>query len=225
MAAGRLGLYVGRSTTEELMAILSGAMTVSRLRVVEPELHEGWRELYRDRLDEHAFVQPPQGISNEEVEGWTQVHNLLDTDFADFNQWLYGDFAVFALRVDKKRIPANLFKATLEKKCQEVAKEMGVDKIGASRRTAIRDELEKDFLAQTLPTIRVTEAAWCLSQGWVIVHSHSDATLDRFRKRFFRTFGKKLVPWSPLDFMGTSSEVEQLLSMGGSALTSPGGEA
>lgn len=207
------------------MAILSGAMTVSRLRVVEPELHDGWRELFRDRLDEHAFVEPPQGISNEEVEGWTLVHNLLDTDFGDFNQWLYGDFAVFALRVDKKRIPANLFKATLEKRCQAMARDLGVDKIGASRRSAIRDELEKDFLAQTLPTIRVTEASWCLSQGWVVVHSHSDSVVERFRKRFFRTFGKKLVPWSPLDWLTSTSDVEQLLSVGGSTLTTAGGEA
>ena len=84
------------------MAILTGAMTVTRLRVLEPGLHEGWRDLYRDRLNEHAFREPPQGVGREEVEGWCQVHNLLDTEFDDFNMWLYQDWAVFALRVDKK---------------------------------------------------------------------------------------------------------------------------
>ena len=66
------------------MSLLAGNLTVSRLRVLEPELHDGWRELYRDRLDEFAFRAPPTGIGKEEVEGWCQVHNLLDTSFEDF---------------------------------------------------------------------------------------------------------------------------------------------
>lgn len=205
------------------MGILSGAMSVSRLKVLEPELHEGWRDLYRDRLEEHAFREPPQGIGREEVEGWCRVQNLLDTSFEDFNHWLVQDWAVFALRVDKKRLPARLVAAMLEKRCEAWCKEFDVERCPASKRTELRELLEDELLLKTLPSVAVTELAWSLNGGWVVVHSHSDAVIERVRKRFFRTFGKRLVPWSPLDFVGDQRAVEALLATG--PTLSRGGDA
>lgn len=205
------------------MGILSGAMSVSRLRVLEPERHEGWRETYRERLAEFAFREPPQGLGREEVEGWCRVQNLLDTDFDDFNTWLVQDWAIFALRVDKKRLPARLVSAMLEKRCEAWSREFNVERCPASKRTELREQLEDELLLKTLPSVQVTELAWSLTGGWVVVHSHSEAVIERVRKRFFRTFGKRLVPWSPLDWLEDERAVEAMLAMGPSL--SRGGEA
>ncbi len=196
------------------MGILPGSLSVSRLRVLDPELREGWRELFRERLGEHAFREPPQGIGREEVEGWCQVHNLLDTSFDDVNRWLIDDWAVFALRIDKKRLPARLVRAMLDKRCQAWAAERGLERCPASARSELKDALEEELLARTLPTVRVVELAWSLSGGWVVVHNCGDAMIDRVRKRFYRTFGKRLVPWSPLDWLASAERVEELLSLG-----------
>lgn len=193
------------------MGIVSGAMTVARFRVVG-DLPEGWRDLFRDKLNEFAFQEPPQGTGKEEVEGWVQVHNLLDTEFGDFNRWLYSDVLLFALRVDKKRLPAKLFRATLEKKCAAWCAAKEVERCPASVRQDLRDELEQDWLARTLPTVSVTEAAWHINRGWLLVHSLSEGMAERYRKRFFRTFGAKLVPWSPLDFLDDKTLVDGLLT-------------
>ena len=206
------------------MGIINGSMTITRLRVLEPELHEGWRDLYRDRLDEHAFRAPPQGLGKEEVEGWCQVHNLLDTEFGDYNQWLYTDWAVFALRVDKKNLPAKLAKAMLEKRCQEWAAELGLERCPASRRSELKDQLDDELLAKTLPSVKVTEVAWHLTSGWVIVHSLSEGAVERVRKRFHRTFGKRLAPWSPLDWLEDDGAVDALLGKGPSLVTRGGTE-
>ncbi|MEQ1501193.1 MAG: recombination-associated protein RdgC [Myxococcota bacterium] len=193
------------------MGVMSGAMTVARFRVLG-ELPSGWREAYRDKLNQYAFREPPNGMGKEEVEGWVQVHNLLDTTFDDFNRWLYDEVALFALRVDKKRLPAKLFKATLDKRCQAWAAEREVERVPTAIRQEIKDELEHEWLARTLPTVATTEAAWHLGQGWLLIHSLSETVADRYRKRFFRTFGLKLIPWSPLDFLNDRHLVEDLLS-------------
>lgn len=193
------------------MGILSGAMTVARFRVVG-ELPEGWREQYRDRLNEFAFQEPPKGTGKEEVEGWVQVHNLLDNEFNDYNRWLYNDVALFALRVDKKRLPAKLFRATLDKKCAAWCAERDVTRCPSSVRQEIKDELEQSWLARTLPSVAVTEVAWHISRGWLLVHSLSESIAERYRKRFFRTFGAKMVPWSPLDFFDDRKLVDKLIS-------------
>lgn len=193
------------------MGVVSGAMTVARFRVVG-DLPEGWREEYRDRLNKFAFRDPPQGAGKEEVEGWVQVHNLLDAEFDDYNRWLYNDVILIALRVDKKRLPAKLFKATFEKRCAKWCAEKEVERCPASVRQEIKETLEEEWLARTLPTVSVTEAAWHINRGWLLVHSLSETVAERYRKRFFQTFGLKLVPWSPLDFLEDRKLVDGLLT-------------
>ena len=193
------------------MGIISGALTVARFRV-EGELHEGWRDLYRDRLNEFAFKEPATPAGKEEVEGWVQSQNLLDTQFDDFNRWLFDDYAIFALRVDKKRLPAKLFKATLDKKCQAWAAEREVERCPASIRNDIKEALEKEWLRKALPAVGVTEIAWSIRGGYAVVHSLSTGSADRIRKRFFRTFGMRLVPWSPLDYLSDTESVEAALA-------------
>lgn len=202
------------------MGITAGALTVARFRV-EGDLPQSWRDVYRDRLEEFAFREPPVEQGKEEVEGWVQVHNLLDTSFQDFNRWLYEDWAVFALRVDKKRLPAKLFKATLEKECEKWCAMREVERCPASVRDEIKDRLEAEWLGRTLPSVSVTEAAWSIGGGYVLLHSLSESTADRFRKRFFQTFGLRLLPWSPLDWLEESSMVDSLLGSAPSPLEPP----
>ncbi len=193
------------------MGIVSGALTVARFRVVG-DLPDGWRDLYRERLNEFAFHDPPAGQGKEEAEGWVQVHNLLDADFDDFNRWLYNDVALFALRVDTKRLPSKLFRATMEKRKLAWCAERGVERCPNAVTAEIKAELEREWLERTLPTVAVTEAAWSISGGWMIVHSLSEGVAERFRQRFFRTFGQKIVPWSPLDWLETSETMDALLA-------------
>jgi hypothetical protein len=44
----------------------------------------------------------------------------------------------------------------------------------------------------------------------VLIHSQSEGTLERIRKRFFATFGLKLIPWSPMEWLDSVELVEQL---------------
>ncbi|MCB9671980.1 MAG: hypothetical protein H6734_21060 [Alphaproteobacteria bacterium] len=39
----------------------------------------------------------------------------------------------------------------------------------------------------------------------------SESVIERFRVRFFRTFGKRLLPWSPLDWLEDPAQVDRLL--------------
>lgn len=203
------------------MGMLSGAMSVCRFRVVG-EVGEGFREDFRDRLQEFAFKEPPHDVGKEEVEGWVQVHNLLDADFSDFNRWLYNEYALFALRVDKKRLPAKLFAATLEKRCEAWKAERDLERIPASMKAELKDALEAEWLTRTLPSVATTEAVWNLQEGWLILHGMSEAVIERFRVRFFRTFGRRLLPWSPLDYCEDPDTVDTLLGKAPSPLAMEG---
>lgn len=191
------------------MAILSGAMSVRRFRVVGT-LPEGWREQFRERLEEHAFKDGVE-VGKEEREGWVQIHNLLNTSFEDYNTWLYNDLVLLALRVDKKALPAKLLKATLEKQYAEWCEENGRKRCPKDVREELRDRLETQWLKRALPRVQTVELCLNLRDMYVVLHSLSDTAADRVRKRFYATFGLRMVPYGPLDGIASGDERQQLL--------------
>jgi DNA recombination-dependent growth factor C len=205
------------------MGLLSGALSMRRFRV-EGALPDSWRDAIRDRLTEYAFRDPPVAAQKEEVEGWVRVQNLLDTEFDDFNTWLFQQHAVFALRVDKKVLPGKLLKAYVDKAARKWAAERGVERVPASVRKEIQDKLETEWLARALPKVNVTELCWHVTDGWVVMAGASDKVVDRVRKRFHRTFGLELLPWSPLDAVTDRALREELLASA-PTIGAAGGEA
>jgi len=192
------------------MAILSGSLTARRFRVLG-DVPEGFRDDYRARLNEQAFREPPNEPGKQEIEGWVQAHNLLDAEFDDFNRWLYPPYMLFALRIDKRTVPANLLRATVAKKAEAWCQERGVERCPSSVKAEIKEQIEDDWLRRTLPRVRVVELCWNYDEGWLVLQSLSDNVAERVRKRFHQTFGLRIVPFSPLDWMPDRDTVEALL--------------
>jgi DNA recombination-dependent growth factor C len=198
------------------MGIVSGALSARRY-AVQGEPPEGFRISYADALCAHAFKAPFSKTAKEEHHGWVLQRNLLDTDFEDLNTWLFNHYALFQLRVDKKTLPAALFKATLAKRCEEWCDLQGMERIPRSRKDELKEQLEFEWLSTALPTVRVTEVVWNMAEGWVLFHSLSEGANDRFRKLFFQTFGLKLVASNPLDWLEPEL-ADALAQTGGSDL-------
>jgi recombination associated protein RdgC len=182
------------------MGILSGQLTVRRY-TVDGEVPEGFRDKYVEALNAYAFKEPFSKVKKEPVEGWCQVHNLLETDFTDLNLWLYNHYALFALRIDQKVLPAKLFRATFEKRVKDWCAEHDKERCPRSAKEELKEQLEIEMLKQTLPRVQVFEAVWNLAEGWVLFHNQSTNPNDSFRKLFLRTFGLKLIPQNPLEML------------------------
>jgi len=193
------------------MGLFAGALTARRFRVVGELPKSGWRDVVRERLDAFAFREPVGRVGKEEIEGWVLVQNLLDTSFQDFERWLFDPWVVFALRVDKKALPAKLFRATVEKRCEAWCRERGVERCPASAKKEIQERLEEEWLDRALPRVALTEIAWNVQTGQVLVGGLSSSVAERVRKRFHRTFGLELHPWSPLDGLDDPGLAERLL--------------
>ncbi|MFZ5481079.1 MAG: recombination-associated protein RdgC [Myxococcota bacterium] len=200
------------------MGILKGALSVRRYRV-DGEVPESFRDSYVKALEDNAFRDALSPLHKEERLGWVQIHNLLDTGFADLNQWLYNHYAVFAMRVDKKVLPAKLFKARLEKKVQAWCQENNRERAPHAVKTELKEALEAEMLQQTLPRVQLYECGWNVAEGWVVFHNQSELPNDKFRKLFHRTFGLVLIPFDPIDFVADRGELaEGLVGSGASDL-------
>lgn len=204
------------------MPILKGALGGRRYHVVG-ELGDNWQLRFAAALDENAFREPLSPTKKDETFGWVQVHNLLDTSFADQGRWLYNQYAVFALRVDKKVLPAKLFKAHLEKRQQVWCEAQKRDRCPPAVREELKETLEFEMLQQTLPRVQLFELVWNLAEGWVLFHNDSELPNDRFQKHFSRSFGLRAIPWLPTDELAERPELaEALLAVGDTDLRTGG---
>ncbi len=199
------------------MGILKGGLSVRRYRAEAPP--EDFRDRYIVALEDNAFREPLTETHKEQRVGWVQVHNLLDTSFLDTNKWLYNQYAVFALRVDKKVLPAKYFQAHLQKRCEGWCAANNRERCPSKVKAELKEALEFEMLQKTLPKVATYEVAWNVAEGWVLFHNQSEVPNDTFRKLFHRTFGMALVPFDPLDFVGDRPElVDGLVSSGASDL-------
>ena len=206
------------------MGILKGAMTVRRYHV-EGDVPDEFRTTYVDALNDHAFSERPSAGVGEEVVGWCQVHNLLDTEFTDLNRWLYNHYALGALRIDKKMLPSKLFKAHLEKRLEQWCLENGKRNAPRSVKDEKKEQLEIEMLARTLPKVATTEFCWNIVDRWCIVHSTSERVNDTFRTLFRNTFGLVLTPVSPLDLLLDDPEKAGVLEIAGISDYRPRGDS
>ncbi len=197
------------------MGILSGALTVRRYRV-DGDVPDGFRDSYADALRSYAFQDKSSPTPGEELAGWVEIHNLLDTGFEDLNSWLYDRYAIFSLRVDKRVVPAKLFRAHLEKRVAAWCQEQQRQRCPASVRGELKELLEFELLQRTLPRVSVHEVIWNVTDGWLLFHNLSDRANERFIKLFFETFGLQPQPEAPLDLLGSDATLaEALLTTGG----------
>ena len=100
------------------MGILKGSMTVRRYSVMG-DLPRDYGHVFHEKLQTHAFQSSSMLSGKDEISGWTLVRNLLDTDFGNIDQWLCEHYIIAMMRVDKRNLPANLFRAHYEQRCEE----------------------------------------------------------------------------------------------------------
>ena len=162
------------------------------------ELGPIWKEQLRDRLSAYAFREPPRSAGKEEVTGWCSAWDLLDSDFTDINKWSFSQYVVLAMRTSVKRLPMRDLKATVQKRCADWASERGVERCPSSVKKEIRELLETEWLARTIPSSSTVEVLWDTESGVVSVGTSSAKALDKVRSYFRRTTGFSLVPESPL---------------------------
>ncbi len=204
------------------MGILKGPLSGRRYRIVG-EVPDNFTDDYIHALNTNQHREPQSPAHKGESMGWCQVHNLLDVDFTDINRWLYNQYALIALRVDKKAVPARLLRAHLEKKMEAWCKENNRPKVPAAVKEELKEALEFDMLQKTLPRVQTWEVCWNMQDGWAFFTNDGELPNERFQKLFLRTFGLRAVPWSPLDELtGTEGLAETLVSAGATDLRGGG---
>ena len=179
------------------MSILQGTVSLKRFLVLGPVPDE--KDL-QSGLNQDQFRPFTDGLEEERV-GWCDWRNPLITP-PDENWVGQERFAVFALRIDTRRVPSTLLKAHVDLRLQALQKERDLTFVGKEARISLADEVKVELLRKVLPTPKVIEVAWDLKGGILWTTASSAKAQGVLSSLFIKSFGCEIHPLAPLVLSG-----------------------
>jgi len=179
------------------VSILQGTVSLKRFLVMGPvpdakDLQAG--------LEQDQFRPFQDGLEEERI-GWCDWRNPLITPPDE--DWVGQErFAVFALRIDTRRVPSTLLKAHVDLRLQSLQKEKDLAFVGKEARISLADEIKVELLRKVLPTPKVVEVAWDLKGGLLWTTASSGKAQGALTSLFIKSFGCEVHPLAPLVLSG-----------------------
>jgi hypothetical protein len=202
------------------------SLSARRYRV-EGDLLSVGDAAFARRLSDHAFR--PLSANEERAFGWVTADNCLDTHF-ETGGGLLGPCAVFALRVDRRRVNGRLLRARVDLEVRGAKKDADRDAEGAGdhkarrpggrlsreERQEIRRRVSEELLAATPPSMEVHSVLLYPRDRVVLFGSLSRPANEVFRALFADTFDVTLAALTPYH-----RALELLRSRGGGEALAP----
>lgn len=180
------------------MGMLHGPMNLMRFRVSEPDEVDGRK--ISEQLSENRFKTAR--IRDYEVHlGWTQVENLGEPTFEDRNTWNFENEWVFALRIDQIKIPGGPFRAEVDRQVKAWCEERDIKRAPKEIKDEIKENIKNAWVLTLLPHSKLVEVRWSKTTGNVHLQSSSTTCVDLVKVQFFRTFGLRITPVSPFEWV------------------------
>ena len=192
------------------MGSLEGGLSF-RTFYVEGEPPNDFQEAYLAHLTNH-FFEPltPMGEEERSV-GWVPTQDPIAESFRR-DQVFFNQYIVFSMRIDKWALPAPWVKALTRKAIaerlpeleeKEAEKQKAEGKLRPSAKLSKREkdkiklEVITDIKHKILPSMKVIDVVWNISECTVRFWSSSQAVCDEFAELFEATFGLALSHDSP----------------------------
>ena len=153
---------------------------------------------FHQRLTDRRFL--PLTANEEQTHGWVSADNLLLTRF-DVDTVVRGDHAVFALRIDKRRVNARILRAMLDLEIRgrrKAAEDAGKTwRASRDERQQMRAELRETLMKETNASVQVCTVVLHTKRRVLYALTLGKAVGDLLVRLFADTFGVQLVPLTP----------------------------
>jgi hypothetical protein len=192
------------------MGFFTGRVSFLRYRVDGPA-PELFGPDHLEMLSSHAIGTERVAAKDGTEAGWSAGEDILDLGF-DLAKNVVNDTLHFALRVDSKKLPADLLRAYAREELQALAADNPSGRPSARQkkeaREAARERLEAEAQDGRYTRRKAYPILWDRLANQVLVGTTSASVLDHVHRLFQETFGAALVP----------------LDAGGLAISQPGTE-
>lgn len=165
--------------------------TVTRLRLASPYTPDDLTGSLREALEAHAFTDYLTPTQKGQRTGFARADKplVLPADFHDSTQWRVDPYAVFAFRIDDKKVPPKKLKAALDEKVEQWCRANLRERCPRAVKEELREQVELEMLPRCMPTSKVVGLVWNLSSDWLLLSTRSAPQIEAIRKILHRAFG------------------------------------
>lgn len=176
------------------MGILSSSVSVTRYRV-QGKLEAPVVETVEKVLKTNG-VKEIDGHAAETAAGWTSFQNPYRPSFEGAS-FVFGTYLVFALRIDKKSIPAKIVSKHYAVESARKLEATGRDFLTRNEKKMIKDHVV-DALSMRIPaTPNIFDVLWNYEGGSLWFFSNLKSANEEFETLFSRSFNLPLIRTFP----------------------------
>lgn len=179
------------------MGFLNSSCSFSRFQILDP-VNDAVITSIPDKLAQFAF-RDIEELPEMQGHGWTSFDDMFDCQWKDSTP-MVGQYALFSLRLDTRRIPAGVIKkhVTLAiKEEKEKLAAVGKKFISRDRLKEIKEQIILKLRSHFLPVPAEFNVLWDLPSGQVWFASTQSKVIDLFMEYFLATFELHLEQLTP----------------------------
>lgn len=179
------------------MSFLRATTSFTRFHVVD-EIPKTFWDDFAQRLKQYAFIDIDNTAQERSV-GWVSFDDMLDNEF--LAPYTVGEYVVFALRIDTRRLPPAIFKKYYTLKVKEelaLLEKQGKRFIAKERKAELQELVRSMLFSRILPLPAHFQVVWSLRTKELYFASIQKKVVDAFAEYFMHSFSIEITPVSPL---------------------------
>ena len=176
------------------MSLFSASVSITRYKV-EGQLDTPILETVATALKENA-ISEIDNQAPEKVSGWTSFEKPYQPDFSG-SSFVYGAYLIFALRIDKKAIPAKVVQKHFMIESARHLAESGRQYLSRHEKQRIKDHVIDELSLKVPATPNVYDIIWNYEESFLWFFSNLKAANEELETLFLRSFDLTLVRMFP----------------------------
>ncbi len=194
------------------MSLTSSTVSITRYRVqgkIDPQIintvTEGLAKNTISDIDQHA---------SDKAVGWTSFDKPFQPDFSG-SSFVYGNYFVFSLRIDKKNIAAKVLKKHYTIEAARRMSASGRDYLSKTEKKLVKDHVQNALCLRIPATPNIYDVVWNYEETSLWFFSNLKAANEELETLFSKSFRLSLIrifPYTAADIASnlTDSQRDEL---------------
>jgi hypothetical protein len=186
------------------MSILSGSVSITRYKVhgkIAPPLIEN----IATGLAKNKIIEIDNQPADKSV-GWTSFDKPFQPDF-DGSKFVYANYFVFSLRIDKKTIASKVLKKHYTIEAARRMAESGRDYLSTNEKKMVKEHVINGLSLRIPPTPNVYDLVWNYEEASLWFFSNLKAANEELETIFSKSFNLSLIRLFPYTAAELSSDL------------------
>lgn len=197
------------------MSISSSKVSITQYNV-QGKLNYQVIDTIADGLTKHTIADIDQQVLERAV-GWTSFDKPFQPDFSG-SSFVYGNYFVFSLRIDKKNIAAKVLKKHYTIEAARRMSESGRDYLSKTEKKLVKDHVQNALCLRIPATPNIYDVVWNFEESSLWFFSNLKVANEELETLFSKSFRLSLIrifPYTAADIYSNlkDSQRDELLNI------------